>query len=84
MDWAILSPKVDAALDAHAQAEFHKGEMEKEYAERDKAMPEILKAVQQSVSLLKASFGSNPKKLANWGLAVDDTPKAKKPKDGGQ
>jgi hypothetical protein len=32
------------------------------------------------MALLKASFGNNPKQLTDWGIAVDDSPKAKKPK----
>lgn len=80
VDWSALEPKIDAALDAHESAETHKAKMEEQYAARDAEMPEVLKAVKQSIALLKASFGDNPKKLGDWGIEVDDTPQAKTPK----
>lgn len=78
IDWGLTAPKITAGLQAHTDAEFHKGEMEKQYATRDKQMPDVVKAVKQSIALLKATFGDNPKKLADWGINVDDTPKASK------
>jgi hypothetical protein len=81
VDWAVTGPNVAPALEAHNKAEFHKGEMEKEYANRDTRMPEIAKALKLSINLLKASFGENPKKLADWGVNVDDSPKVKSVKN---
>ena len=80
VDWSLSGPKVTAATTANNQAEFHKGEMEKEYAKRDLLLPEVVNALKASIKLLKASYGGNPKKLTDWGISVDDTPKAKKPK----
>lgn len=81
VDWALVQPKVEAALQAHEQAEDYKMKMEQAYRERDSAMPEIEKALKKSVNLLKASFGDNPKKLGTWGIQVDDSVKPKTPKD---
>jgi hypothetical protein len=80
INWATTGAKIAPTLTNHSQAEFHKGESEKNYAERDKNLPEIVTALKQSIALLKASFGTNPKKLADWGVSVDDSPKVKKPK----
>lgn len=79
--WAITGLKIVPTLDQNTQAEFHKGESEKHYANRDKEMPEIVKALKLSINFLKASFGENPKQLSEWGISVDDSPKPKpKPK----
>lgn len=80
IDWAVTGAKIEPTLAAHAAAEFHKGEMEKEYAKRDQQAPEIIKALKQSIALLKATFGTNPKKLTDWGVNVDDSPKVAKTK----
>lgn len=79
VDWAATGPKIDPTVGFHEQAEFHKGESEKNYRERDKELPEIVEAMKLSIGLLKSSFAKNPKKLSDWGVSVDDTPKAKKP-----
>ena len=42
-------------------------------------MPEVTEGLKMSINLLKSTFAKNPKKLADWGIEVDDTPKAKKP-----
>ena len=80
IDWAATGVKIAPTINHHEQAEFHKGESEKNYAERDKTMPEIVTALKQSIALLKASFGTNPKKLSDWGVIVDDSPQVKKAK----
>ena len=80
IDWAVTGPKAEVALKSHDLAEFHKAESEKNYAERDRNITDVAEALRQSIALLKASFGNNPKKLADWGVNVDDSPKAKKPK----
>lgn len=81
VDWSVTGPKIKPALDAHNLAEELKRQMEEQYSLRDAAMPEITKALKQSVNLLKSSFGDTPKKLAQWEIDVDDSPKAKKKKD---
>ena len=75
--WTVTGPKIALALDAHNSAEFHKGEMEKQYAARDLLMPEVTDGVKSSINLLKSTFAKNPKKLADWGVSVDDSPKEK-------
>lgn len=80
IDWDATGPKIDTTLANHDKAESLKAESEKMYAERDKTMPEVVEALKQSIAILKASFGKNPKKLADWGVNVDDSPKVKKPK----
>ena len=81
VDWAATGVKIAPTINENTQAEFHKCESEKHYANRDKQMPEIVKAVKLSVNFLKASFGDNPKQLTEWGINVDDSPKVKsKPK----
>ena len=77
VDWAVTGPKLVPTSKANDQAAFHKGEMEKQFLIRDVAMPDISKILKQSISLLKSSFGDNPKKLADWGVQVDDSPKVK-------
>ena len=79
VDWATIGPKISPTIAFHEQAEFHKGESDKNYRDRDKALPEIVDSMKMSIAMLKASYGKNPKKLADWGISVDDTPKAKKP-----
>jgi hypothetical protein len=76
-DWTATGPKVATVTKNHTDAEFHKGEMEKNYANRDAQMPEIKAGLKKSINLLKATFSDNPKKLADWGIQVDDSPKAK-------
>jgi len=76
-NWADTGPKIAPTLTDHNEAEFHKGEMEKKYANRDTRMPEIIAGVKKSINLLKASFSDNPKKLADWGINIDDSPKVK-------
>lgn len=78
VDWAATGPKIAPAIGYNDQAEFHKVESEKNYRERDRNFPEIIESMKRSIAILKASFGKNPKKLADWGITVDDTPKAKK------
>jgi len=75
--WEETGPKIDSTLEEHTQAELHKDLMEKHYANRDVEMPGISKALRLSIKFLKASFGETPKDLADWGIQVDDSPKAK-------
>jgi hypothetical protein len=81
VDWAVSGPKVAIASTAHEKAEFHKGESEKQYANRDALLPEVVDALKKSINLLKSIYSDNPKKLADWGISVDDTPKAPKKKE---
>ena len=77
--WDVTGPKIAPTQTAHKAAEDSKKEMEKQYGIRDMNMPEITEGLKMSINLLKSTFTKNPKKLADWGIEVDDTPKAKKP-----
>ena len=80
-DWAIVGPTITAAKAKHALAERLKGEMEAAYRERDLLIPAIDEILKASKNLLKAINRKNPKRLAEWGFSVDDTPKStSKPK----
>lgn len=83
-DWAIVGPKIDACLAKHKEAEDFKRKMDEAYKERDLIFPEIDEAVRASKAMLKGIFTKNPKKLGDWGFTVEDTPKAKKPKEEGK
>jgi hypothetical protein len=78
--WAITGPTIAQAMAFHKNAEFHKGEMEKNYRERDLVQAPIDALTNYSKNKLKGQFQKNPKKLADWGYAVDDTPPVKKEK----
>lgn len=80
VDWSVTGAKIAPTIDLHGLAEFHKAKSEEHYADRDKNMPEISNALKKSIALLKASFGDNPKKLSDWGINVDDSPKTKSSK----
>lgn len=77
VDWSVIGLKITPTLDEHALAEYHKAKSEEHYADRDKEMPEITNTLKKSITFLKASFGDNPKKLVDWGITVDDSPRLK-------
>lgn len=77
VDWSVTGLKITPTLDEHALAEYHKAKSEEHYADRDKEMPEITNTLKKSITFLKASFGDNPKKLVDWGITVDDSPRLK-------
>lgn len=80
-DWSVVGPTIEVALAKQVQAEELKGQMEAKYRERDQLLPAIEEILKASRNLLKSIHAKNPKRLADWGLQVDDTPKApKKPK----
>ena len=78
IDWSVTGPKIVPTLGANAKAEDLKKQMEEQYALRDLSLPEIVKVMKMSIAFLKTSFGDNPKKLGDWGVNVDDSPKASK------
>ena len=47
VDWAIVGPTVSLTTEEHKKAEFHKGEAEKHYANRDKELPAIKNALKK-------------------------------------
>ena len=73
IDWTVVGPTIERALDLHNQAEILKGQMEQAYRERDLFLPVIDGAVKASRTLLKALNQQNPKRLADWGFQVDDS-----------
>lgn len=77
-NWSVTGPAIEIALARHNEAEELKGKMEIAYRERDLLLPEIDKILRSSRNLLKALNAKNPKRIADWGFKVDDTPKAPK------
>ena len=80
LDWTKNGPNIALALQKHDEAETLKGQMEEAYRMRDLYADGIAASLRQSGSGLKGMFPNNPKKLAEWGFSVDDTPPAKKKK----
>lgn len=80
LNWATTGPTIASALTLHQEAETLKGQMEKKYAERDKLLSAIDEDLALSTKNIKAVFAVNPKKMADYGYQVDDTPKKVKSK----
>ncbi len=73
-DWSKTGPTIAGALAFHAKAEELKAQMEERYRLRDAAYAPIKNAVDVSAKYLKGKYSTNPKKLGDWGYAIDDTP----------
>ncbi|UAY53296.1 hypothetical protein [Ferruginibacter albus] len=83
-DWSVTGPTIAGCISNHEEAERLAKKAEELYKARDLAFPEISGIVKNSGSVLKGVYAKNPKKLGDYGLVVDDTPKipkAKKPKE---
>ena len=76
-DWNAVGPTLAQGLVHHTEAERLKGLMEAEYRKRDAVLVPADQIVRASSVYLKAKFAKTPKRLAEWGFAVDDTPRAK-------
>ena len=76
-DWSISGTKIATAQTKHNEAEDLKKKSEEAYRERDIYLSELEKIVKQSAQLLKVMNTTNPKRLADWGFTVDDSPKTK-------
>ncbi len=76
--WATTGPDIKTGLDYHIKAEELKGQMEQLYRQRDAIFKNVDAINKASGNFLKGKYVKNPKKLAEWGFEVDDTPKAKK------
>ncbi len=76
--WATVGPTVAITLTAHTDAVDFSSKAEKLYRQRDEALVDINAIVRSSAATLKGIFAKNPKQLGDWGLLIDDTPKAKK------
>lgn len=77
-DWDVVGPTIAVGQGYHTEAERLKGLMEEQYRKRDAIFEKVEQASSDTASYLKGKYKKTPKALANWGFAVDDTPKAKK------
>ena len=77
-NWPIVGPTIETALQKHSEAEDYKRKMEEAYRDRDNLLPAIEDMLRKSKNLLKAMYPNNPKRLGEYGLDVDDSPKAPK------
>ena len=77
MNWDVVGPTIVQGQEHHEEAERLKGLMEERYRLRDAAFAPVDEIVRASATYLKGKYAKIPKKLANWGFEVDDTPKAK-------
>jgi hypothetical protein len=78
--WAAVGPTIAAGLAHHDEAERLKGLMEEAYRKRDAVFKAVDAITRASATYLKGKCAKNPKKLAEWGYEVDDTPPAKSAK----
>ena len=80
LDWTVEGPAAADGLTMHNDAEKLKGEMEAMYRKRDAAFLKADAIVKASAAYLKGKYNKNPKKLAEWGFAIDDSKQVKKAK----
>ena len=78
--WAEDGAKIATCSADHANAVDFKKKAEDAYLRRDLNLKQLKKIVRNSASILKGVNGKNPKATGDWGIEIDDTPKAKKPK----
>lgn len=79
-DWSVVGSTIPDAQKYHKQAETLRGQMEEQYRLRDALLKPINEITKASSGYLKGKYRKNPKKLADWGYSVDDTPRVKKEK----
>lgn len=79
-NWATAGAAIKPSQALHKRAEDLKGEMEKTYRERDTEMAPVDKHLMATAKYLKGKYADSPKKLSEWGFAIDDTPKKAKKK----
>ncbi len=80
MSWDEIEPVIEKCLEKHREAEEYKRKMEQAYRERDLHLPDIEMLIRSSAGMLKGAFSKNPKKLGDWGFAIDDSVQNKKKK----
>lgn len=80
-NWAVEGPKVEPCKKNNDDAESAAKRAEQLYRQRDLDLPNVRAIVQNSAAVLKGIYAKNPKVLGEYGLVVDDTPRAKKPKE---
>jgi hypothetical protein len=78
----LISSKIEPALALHEAAENLKLQTEKAYQQRDVAVDEIMELTSRCIKLLKTVYAKYPKKLADWGINIDDSPQPKKKNTG--
>lgn len=81
IDLNAAKEKITSTLAAHEAAEYHKRQMELQYAQRDVLLPELKNTLRKTIALLKATYAGNPKTMGEWGVEVNDTvrkPRTKK------
>lgn len=78
--WATEGPKLAPCKQNNDDAEAAAKKAEQFYRQRDLDLPQVKAIVQNSAAVLKSIYAKNPKVLGDYGLVIDDTPKAKKPK----
>lgn len=76
-DWNSSGTKITPAQTHHNDAEEFKRKSEEAYRERDIYLAELEKIVKSSAQLLKVFNATNPKRLADWGFTVDDSPRTR-------
>lgn len=77
-DIATISSKIEPALALHETAENLKLQAENTYQQRDVAIDEIMQLTSRCIKLLKTVYAKYPKKLADWGINIDDSVQTKK------
>ena len=80
-DWSKMGPIIETAKTKHVEAEKWKSKMEETYRDRDLLLPAIKSSLIHSRNLLKALYPDNPKRLGEYGMEVDDTPRVRKMKN---
>ncbi len=75
VSWDATGPGLAAGLAHHTEAERLKGLMEAAYRLRDAAFAPVADLNRASAAYLKGKYAKNPKKLAEWGYTVDDSPR---------
>ncbi len=73
IDLNAANAQVGSTLTLHEAAENFKRQMEESYRQRDAQLESIVLALKKSIALLKATYATNPKKLGEWGINVDDS-----------
>ena len=73
IDLNAANVQVGSSIALHEAAENFKRQIEESYRQRDAQLEPIVNALKKSIALLKATYATNPKKLGEWGINVDDS-----------
>ncbi len=80
VSWDVVGPTIVAGIASRNEAERLKGLMEAEYRKCDALFAPVDGLTRASSVYLKGKYAKNPKKLNEWGFAIDDTPQTRTPK----